>query len=204
MVSRDLDIGMPSAAPDTSHILEVDEGLEPTREAIERLWVPKLVEVVDRKTVLASGAYTAEDVVSESTSAPLALPWVFKDCAKAVGGGGRIIDALILAETTNIASQFSLFLHKDVPTCNLFDAAINTAFIIGDIDIAVGRIHFPAADDVGGMSETVATPSTVGNLPKTFVCKHDSRDLYGVLVIRNAVDLADLTRLTIKLWIEQW
>lgn len=203
-IDRDLEIGMPSGAPDLSHILGVDEGLEPTREAIAGLWVPELVQVIDRKIVLASGAYTVEDVVSESTSAPLAKPWVFKDCAKIAGGGGRIIDAMILAETTNIASWFSLFLHNDVPTCNLFDAAANTAFILPDSDISQAQIDFPACSDIGtGMSSTTSTPSTVGGLPKTFVCKHDSRDLWGVLAIKNALDLADLTRLTIKLWIEQ-
>ena len=204
-IDRDLEIGMPSEAPDPSTILAVDEGAEAVREAVKGLWVPTLVERIDRKTILASGAYTAEDVVSEAASGPLALPWRFKDCAKVTGGGGRIIDAMILAETTNIASWFSLFLHNDFPTCNLFDAVPNTAFILEDSDITQAQIDFPACFDIGtGMSSTMASPSTVGGLAKTFVCKHDSRDLWGVLAIRNAVDLGDLTRLTIKIWIEQW
>ena len=163
----------------------------------------QLVSVSDTKTVLSSGAYDAEDVVSEATTG--ATPWRFHNAARYPGGGGRIHDALILAETTAIGSWFSLFLHTKTPTCALGDDVANTAFIIGDIDIAIVRIDFPTADDIGtGMSETTATPSTVGKLPKTFVCAPLDTDLYGVLVIRNALDLADSTKLKIILNIEQF
>ena len=170
--------------------------------AITGLWQPKLVKVFSEKKPLASGAYTAEDVVSESTT--LGQPWVFQNCARIVGGGGRIHDALILAETTGIASWFSLFVHTAHPTCNLQDAAANTAFAVADRGIAVVEIEFPACADVGGMSATVATPSTVGNLAKTFVCESGSRDLWGVLAIKNAVDIADTVFLRVVLIIEQF
>lgn len=171
----------------------------------DKMYSPKFVEIVAKKIILASGAYTALDVVSEATTIALgAKPWLFEGMARKRGGAGIIHDVQILAETTNIASQFSLFLHKGLPTCELGDAVPNTAFIAADVNIAVHRIHLPAADDVGtGMSETFAGPSTVGNLPKLFVCAGDSRDLQGVLAIRNAVDLADKTTLTIKIWVEQ-
>jgi len=176
---------------------------ENVEDAIASLWQPGLVKVFSEKKPLASGAYTAEDVVSESTT--LGQPWNFQNCARIAGGGGRIHDALILAETTNIASWFSLFLHTAHPTCNLQDAAPNTAFALADRGIAVVRIEFPACDDIGsGMSETVSTPSTVGNLPKTFVCETGSRDLWGVLAIKNAVDIADTVFLRIVLIIEQF
>ena len=174
-------------------------------QAIVDIWRPRIVEVSAKKTVLASGAYTAEDVVSENiTIATGATPWVFKNVVRKNGGAGIIHDAFIMAQTTAIASWFSLFLHKGHPTCELGDAVPNTAFIIGDIDIAVVRIDFSASDDIGtGMSETLATPSTVGRLPKAFVCAEDSKDLQGVLAIKNAVDLADSTALRIVLMIEQ-
>jgi len=171
----------------------------------DKLWVPSLVEVADEKVVLANGAYEAGDVVSENvTIAAGATPWIFRNMVRKPGGAGIIHDALILAQTTAIASVFSLFLHKATPTCELGDGVPNTAFIIGDIGIAVVRIDFIACDDVGtGMSESTATPSTYGKLPKAFVCAEGSRNLQGVLAIHNAVDLADSTSLRIVLLVEQ-
>jgi len=176
------------------------ESLEKLLE--ERLLPTSLIEVADEKIVVCSGAYDAGDVVSESTTA--GTPWLFRNVVRENGGAGRIHDALVLAQTTAIASVFSMFLHKARPTCALNDDAANTAFILADKDIAVVRIDFTACDDVGtGMSESTATPSTYGKLPKTFVCNPHSRDLYGVMAIHNAVDLADNTILRVILWIEQ-
>jgi len=185
----------------------ITESYEILKGLRDSVYSPSIVEVVDEKIVIAAGAYTAGDVVSNAVSGgtPAATPWRFENVVKELGGAGRIIDALILAETTAIASVFSLFIHNDVPTCELDDADANTAFLKADRGIAVVRIDFTACDDVGtGMSESTATPSTYGKLPKVFVCRPDSRDLWGVLAIQNAVDLADNTTLTIKLWIERY
>ena len=171
----------------------------------DKLWTPSMVERFDEKVVLANGAYEAGDVVSENISiATGAKPWIFRDVVRKAGGAGIIHDALILAQTTAIASVFSLFLHKGRPTCELGDGVANTAFLLADRGIAVVRIDLTACDDVGtGMSESTATPSTYGKLPKAFVCATGSRDLQGVLAIHNAVDLADTTILRIILMIEQ-
>ena len=167
---------------------------------------PKLVAVHSQKKVLANGAYVAEDVVSEDITTALgATPWSFPGMAKTPGGGGWIVGGLITAETTAIASWFTLFLHIDAPTCVVSDGIPNTAPILADRTIYVGRIDFPACSGLGTneMSETMATPSTVGNLPMPFVCQHNSSALYGVLVIRNAVDLAANTWLRIALNVDQ-
>jgi len=171
----------------------------------DKLWTPSLVDVWDEKIVLANGAYTAGDVVSENVDAANgAQHWTFRNVVRKPGGSGIIHDALILAQTTAIASVFSMFLHKDIPTCELGDGVTNTAFLLADRGIAVVRIDFTACDDVGtGMSESTATPSTYGKLPKAFVCKTGSKDLYGVLAIHNAVDLADTTVLRVALLVEQ-
>lgn len=186
-------------AQETSVLEETIKSLE----TLKILYSPKLVTVFSEKIVLASGAYTPEDVVSESTSA--GTSWGFGGMAKSNGGGGYITQGLITAQTTNIASWFSLFLFTRPPTCELQDAAANTAPLLADRHIYVGRIDFPACDDIGtGMSETIATPSTVGKLPMAFVCDGESADLYGVLAIRNGLDLADLTVLRITLTVEQY
>lgn len=175
------------------------------KELLEKIglgYSPVWVESVSEKRVLCSGPYDAEDVVSESTT--VGTCWEFANVVKKKGGAGIIHDAVVLAETTAIASWLSLFLHKATPTCALNDDATNTAFLLADRDIAVTQIDFPACSDVGtGMSCSIATPSTVGNLPKAFVCNSNSTSLYGVVAIRNALDLADNTILRIALLIEQ-
>ena len=203
VLTRDQNIGAESGEPELKDIFAVDLGLEDIREALRELWIPKLVVVSQEKIVVSSGAYEAGDVVSESVSAGTA--WRFVGMAKKAGGGGYITKGLVMAETTAIASRLSLFLFTDTPTCALNDDVQNTAPLKADRNIYVGRIDFPACDDVGaGMSESMVTPSTVGRLPVAFVCKHDSLDLYGVLAIHGTEDLADFTTLTIVLTVEQF
>lgn len=163
----------------------------------------QLVAVADEKIVLCSGAYDAEDVVSESTTAGKA--WHFANVARVEGGGGYLMDSVLLAQTTGIAGWFSLYLFTRKPTCALNDDAANTAVLAADRKYFVARIDYPACSDLGtGAPDTSATPSTIGGLPKSFVCEKGSRDLWGVMVIRNAVDLADSTWLRASLNIEQY
>jgi len=42
-------------------------------------------------------------------------------------------------------------------------------------------------EDLGGDSEAIASPSTVGNLPLAIKCAAGSKALYGVLVTRDAI-----------------
>lgn len=177
--------------------------LDDILKAIRGQWQPSMARVIAEKIVIADGGYTADDVVSEGIS-DAGTAWRFSGMARKNGKGGYITTALVTAETTNIASWLSLFLFTDVPSCELDDEDANTAPLVADRLIYVGRIDFPACSDLGtGMSESLATPSTVGNLPMGFVCEHNSKDLYGVVVIRNTVDLADDTYLTFSLIVEQ-
>ena len=178
---------------------------ESIENAIKDIWRPKLVTVSDEKIVRADGAYVAEDVVSENISSAIAQPWHFPNCARVLGGGGSIIDSTLIAQTTAIAGWFSLFLFTRKPTSALGDGLPNTAILVSDRKYFVIRINYPACSDLGtGSPDTASTPSTVGGLPKIFVCERDSRDLWGVMVIRNAVDLADNTWLRASLNIEQY
>jgi hypothetical protein len=175
---------------------------ESIEEALKGLWKPSLVEIPCEKVVLCNGAYDAGDVVAEAAAG--SLPWVFNNVAKKNGGSGYIVGALLQAETTAIASIFSLFLHSGIPTCALNDDVANTAPLKADRLIYKGRIDFPVCTSIGtGMSETMATPSTYGKCPLPFICKPNSRNLYGVLAIQNALDLADSTVLRISLIVDQ-
>ena len=179
--------------------------LDEILKAIRGQYQPSMARVSVEKIIVANGAYTAGDVISETVTGGVGgTPWRFRDMARKNGGGGYITYAFITAETTAIASLLTLFLHTKTPTCELDDADANTAPIKADRHIYAGAVEFAACSDVGtGMSGTVASPSTIGGLPLGFVCAPDSKDLYGVLAISNALDLADLTTMTVTLIVEQ-
>ncbi len=135
--------------------------------------------------ITTGGAYSAEDVVSNSTSAGVA--WTFSAIARQNGASGHIIKAHIISETTALTPRMTLFVFIATPTCALNDNAANTALKHADLANYVGKIDFPAMEDLGtGDSEAVATPSTYGNLPLAFTCTATADDLYGVLVARDA------------------
>lgn len=132
------------------------------------------------KAVAAAGDYAAEDVLSESASAGTA--WIFRG----MGGSGYIVKAQVICETTGQTHRLTLYLFDTLPTSQLYDNIANTAVLHADKDNYIGRIDFPAMEDLGGDSEAIATPSTVGNLPLEFRTKGEVQALYGILVARDA------------------
>ncbi len=136
------------------------------------------------KAVAAAGNYTAEDVISESASA--GTPWQFDDLISHDGGNGYITRAHVIIETTSQVQALALYLFTATPTSELDDNKANTALVHADLANYVGRIDFPILSENGGDSESVATPSTAGNLPLPFKCAENSRTLYGILVTVDA------------------
>ena len=136
------------------------------------------------KAIAAAGNYDAEDVLSESASAGTA--WQFSDIARK-GSRGYITNAKVVSETTGLTPRLTLYLFKAAPTSNLNDRVANTAVLHADLANYVGRIDFMALEDLGGDSEAVVSPSTVGNLPLAFECAPDDGDLHGILVTRAAI-----------------
>ncbi len=137
------------------------------------------------KAVAAAGNYDAEDVISEH--ATTGTSWLFAAIARANGASGLIIKAQLICETTALTPRCTLFLFTAAPTSMLNDNVANTALLHADLANYVGKIDFPAMEDLGGDSEAVATPSTTGNLPLSFTCAAGADDLYGVLVTRDAI-----------------
>ena len=154
------------------------------------------------KALAAAEAYAAEDVLSESATAGSA--WVFTGIARADGGGGYITKAQAICERTAVTPRLSLYLFRSAPTSELKDNAANTALKHEDLANYVGRIDFPAMEDLGGDSEATATPSTSGKLPLAFQCAEDADDLYGVLVTRDALTVTAEDEMTIILTVEQY
>jgi len=137
------------------------------------------------KALAATTNYTAEDVLSESASA--GTVWTFAAITRANGGSGYIVKAHVICETTAQTPRLTFYLFTAAPTCNLNDNAANTALVSADLANYVGKIDFPAMEDLGGDSEAIASPSTYGNLPLAFTCADNADDLLGVLVTRDAI-----------------
>jgi hypothetical protein len=137
------------------------------------------------KAAAAAGDYAAEDVISEHATSGTC--WTFAGAARVSGGGGLIVRAHVICETTAQTPRLTLYLFKAVPTSELRDNVANTAPKLADLANYIGKIDFPAMEDLGGMSESLATPGTYGNLPLAFGCADADTNLYGVLVTRDAI-----------------
>lgn len=138
-------------------------------------------EVSVTKALAAAGNYAAEDVLSESATAGTA--WIFRG----TGGSGYITKAQAICETTGLTPRLILYLFNVLPTSNLYDNVANTALLHADLAKYIGKIDFPALEDLGGDSEALASPSTYGNLPIAFCTKDVAQTLYGILVTRDAI-----------------
>lgn len=156
------------------------------------------------KALAAAGNYSDEDVISESATEATATPWVFK-IAPYPDGQAAIVKAQILCSVTALPPRTTLYLYTAIPTCVKGDNLGNTGVLAGDISIYLGRIDFPAWEDLGGCSEAFVTPSTYGNLPLEFTASDRDCKIYGIVVLRDAdtnLDTAGVT-VTIKLTVAQ-
>ncbi len=64
-----------------------------------------------QKTLDANGAYTAEDVMSESPTNTVGTDWDFN-----FGASGKIVQAVIASETTGLTAEVDLYLFSRPPT----------------------------------------------------------------------------------------
>ena len=155
-----------------------------------RLWGigGRTLTVAVTRTLDASGGnYSAEDVVSDDDTASGGTAITFDGIASKLGGAGYITNASILCSTTGLAWRLTLYLFRVTPTNGeLDDNAANSTVHTSDRPNYVGRIDFPAMGDLGGNSETQASPSTTGELVRGFNCASGDDALYGVLVTRDA------------------
>ncbi len=165
----------------------------------------RLVTVSVTKALTAASAYDAADVLSESATASTGTAWTFSAVGKVNNGTGYIVKAHAISETTALTPRLTLYLFNATPTSELDDHAANTALLHADLANYVGKIDFPAMEEVGAAdSEAMATPSTYGNLPLAFQCATAADDLYGILVTRDAFTQTAGADMTISLTVEQY
>ncbi len=146
-------------------------------------------------------AYAAGDAVTNSTSAPTVI--TFTNCAAANAGSGIIIGATLI----DSASQAT----KGIFELWLFDTTItpdndNAVFTPTDAELAtlVGVIPFDISyvgDATLGAGGNAVYTASILNLP--FVTGAGSRDLFGVIVARNAYTPVSAEVFTARLNIAQ-
>ncbi len=129
-------------------------------------------DVLQTKTIIG-GAATANDVISENAST--GTDWDFN-----FGGTGYITKGVVTIATHGLTERLRLRLYSVPPTSTQLDNAADTGPLAADIPNLVGWIDFPPMTDTSaaGVSYTMATPSTTGNLPIAF----DAYTLYGTLI----------------------
>ncbi len=129
----------------------------------------KIIRVT--KPLGAASAYHATDVLSESTS-------VGKDWDFNFGFTGELVFATVVSVTTALTPRLVLHLYRFPPACQLNDHATATSPVAADLVNFICAIDFPSLTSIGtGMSYSVATPSTYGNIPILL----DTPKIYGVL-----------------------
>ncbi len=148
--------------------------------------VPAVIKRVSLTKAITGGAEGANDVLSESATNSVGTSWLFAIVARSNGGSGYITKAEAISESEGVTPRLTLFLFNATPTSELDDNAANTAPDSNDLAKYIGSIDFPALESLGTTdSVSIATPSTVGNLPLSFTCASGADDLYGVLVTRD-------------------
>ena len=128
-----------------------------------------------------TSAYTAQDVVSNSTSAPALL--TFSGAARVVGGSGIILSARHM-KTGTVASgaTYRLHIYKDSSVTPQNDNSQFT-MLFANRSKRVGYIDF-SHSAAGSGSDSTGALSTFTNLP--FVCDVAATALYGILTITSA------------------
>lgn len=128
------------------------------------------------------GAYSAKDVISDSTSAPTVLN--FENCARINGGCGAITKARLFTNsaTALLGAVVRLHLYHTAPT------AINDhaqfALLWANRASRVGYIDFPALTTEGTGSDSAY--SLWVDLPVAFCAAAADRDLYGIAELTTA------------------
>lgn len=125
-------------------------------------------------------AYAAQDVVSNSTTAPAVL--TFSSAGRANGGSGIILSARHMKSSTGVSgATYRLHLYKVAPTAQNDNAQF--AMLYANRTNRIGYIDF-THQTAGTGSDSSAALSTILNLP--FVCDAGSSSLFGILTVTSA------------------
>lgn len=149
-----------------------------------------------------TATYAAGDVVCNSTSAPVAI--TFSNAVSHPGGGGVLMGAaLIDGACQTLKGDFELWVFDTAPTMDNDNAAFTPTD--AELQALVKIIPFGSSPKVGD-----ATSGAGGNAvydvdltPRVFKCTASEKNLYGVLVVRNAYVPVSAGTFAVRLMIAQ-
>jgi uncharacterized protein YfaQ (DUF2300 family) len=119
-------------------------------------------------------AYTANDGVTTATSAAAGM--TVTNCARAVGGSGRIVGLrCIKSQTSTANSRFRLWIWRTAPAIPNDNAAYSPALRVNNADL-IGTAEVNFANGVVGSDGIMAT-ATLARSTMAFVCAAASRNL---------------------------
>jgi len=126
-------------------------------------------------------AYTAGDIVSNSTTATALM--VFANAGRANGKGGYITKARLDTSKKDWASAMRLWLYtKSEANVTIQVDNLPKATTYANADLAVGFIDFPVtADEADTTNSTGAHAFQPLNVPLAYLCDTADTALYGVL-----------------------
>ena len=119
-------------------------------------------------------AYTAGDGVTTATSAAAGM--TVANCARVVGGSGRIVGLrCIKSQTSTANSRFRLWIWKTAPAVPNDNAAYSPSLRVNNADL-IGTAEVNFANGTVGSDGIMAT-ATLARSTIAFVCAAASRDL---------------------------
>lgn len=125
-------------------------------------------------------AYAAQDVVSDSTTAPTVL--TFANVARANGGSGLILSARhIKSSTTTSGASYRLHLYKAAPTAINDNAQFSMLYAN-----RLTRIGFIDFIHQGGGTGSDASHALAPNINLPYLCDASLASLRGILVVTSA------------------
>ncbi len=144
----------------------------------------KLITSSVKKNLEANGsAHAAGDVLSETDTASAGTAWHFKNVVPYEGGSGYIVKARAETQVESQTYRIALQLYTRNPSgAELDDNAAAASPTPADAPYFLDEILLPDLHSRGDNSYSVATPSTSGNLPLSFTCEGQSRDLWVVAI----------------------
>lgn len=122
-----------------------------------------------------TNAYTAKDVVSNSTSTPAVL--TFTNLARINNGSGYIVKARLMTTLSTDTKRYRLHLFHTAPNALADNAAYTLLW--SNRDARIGYIDFAAMQTEGTGSTAANAQNDTIRLP--FVTASGSRTIYGIL-----------------------
>lgn len=146
-------------------------------------------------------AYTAGDAATDSTSAPTAL--TFSGCGRDHGLSGLIVNArLVDSANQSTKGSFELWLFSSSPTPDNDNAAFTpTDAECRDLVAVIVFDTWYVGDATSGANGNAVSLAT--GLNRAFKCAANSKDLYGLVVVRNAYTPVSAERFDFTLGIVQ-